>query len=769
MKKFSLFLVFFLIFYDFYGQPCSIKLSGKVLDLHDNSSLDDANIYLLESKQGASSDSLGNFVVENICPGKYHIIISHIGCKDDTIQMEISQTIVKNFYLEHHWEELQEIVTTATYIKKTEENKLSKDDISKNSGKDLGNVLKSINGVNLIKSGNNINKPVLHGLYGSRITIVRDNSRLESQDWGMEHAPEINPYDAASIQVNDDLSGIRYAVTALNGNIEISSNKYKYHKSLKADAAYSLQSNGWKNTVSAQLQQGFDKGIAYKIAVLYAINGDAHAPHYNLTNTAGREGNVSAGISLFKKDWKATLEYAYFNQHIGILRSAHIGNITDLLNAIQADKPLIIEPFSFQINNSKQKVNHHTLNAELIKIKNSSEWILRYNFQQDRRKEYDIRRGGRSDIPALDMRLWSEQFNGIHKFSKTTQKDIAITLENGIFAGYKDNTNNYETEIKPLIPDYQLYNAGAYHLSTFTHKNIKSQIAARYEYTRFLPAFYDAAKMLQKPVFNFNNYGAGIYLSYTQPKNYFILSSSLTANSRFPNPGELYSNGLHHGAAVMEYGNPDLQNEHNMKFAIGLQCNYKQYLHIELNPYVNYSKNYIYYYPLGYPVLTIRGAFPAFKYANTNALLYGADFYAKSNFYKYFTLWMKSSLVRGRNLNTKDNLIYMPSDQLSFGLDVKAEFKHSDYFYGTINTETAFKQTRIPSDITDYKAAPPTYTLLNIEAGYSMKIKTKNTLQFSVSAENAANKSYRNYLNRFRYYTDEPGANIIFRIKYAFE
>ncbi len=111
----------------------------------------------------------------------------------------------------------------------------------------------------------------------------------------------------------------------------------------------------------------------------------------------------------------------------------------------------------------------------------------------------------------------------------------------------------------------------------------------------------------------------------------------------------------------------------------------------------------------------------------------------------------------------------MPSDQLRFGLDVKVEFKHSDYFYGTINTETVFKQTRIPSDITDYKAAPPTYTLLNIEAGYSMKLKQKNALQFSVSAENAANKSYRNYLNRFRYYTDEPGANIIFRIKYAFE
>ena len=69
MKKFGISLLFFLFCITIYGQSCSIKLSGSILDLHDKSSLDDANIYLLESQQGASSDSLGNFIVENI--GQY--------------------------------------------------------------------------------------------------------------------------------------------------------------------------------------------------------------------------------------------------------------------------------------------------------------------------------------------------------------------------------------------------------------------------------------------------------------------------------------------------------------------------------------------------------------------------------------------------------------------------------------------------------------------------------------------------------------------------
>ncbi len=61
---------------------------------------------------------------------------------------------------------------------------LSKSDIEKNSTDNLGNFLSKISGVTALKTGNNISKPVIHGLYGSRISILNNGVRLAEQEWG---------------------------------------------------------------------------------------------------------------------------------------------------------------------------------------------------------------------------------------------------------------------------------------------------------------------------------------------------------------------------------------------------------------------------------------------------------------------------------------------------------------------------------------------------------------------------------------------------------
>jgi iron complex outermembrane receptor protein len=46
---------------------------------------------------------------------------------------------------------------------------LDKSEIERNSTDNLGNLLTKISGVSALKTGNNISKPIIHGLYGSRI------------------------------------------------------------------------------------------------------------------------------------------------------------------------------------------------------------------------------------------------------------------------------------------------------------------------------------------------------------------------------------------------------------------------------------------------------------------------------------------------------------------------------------------------------------------------------------------------------------------------
>jgi iron complex outermembrane recepter protein len=51
---------------------------------------------------------------------------------------------------------------------------------------------------------------------------------------------------------------------------------------------------------------------------------------------------------------------------------------------------------------------------------------------------------------------------------------------------------------------------------------------------------------------------------------------------------------------------------------------------------------------------------------------------------------------------------------------------------------------------------------MNMEAG---AILTKSKIQAGLSIYNVTNESYRDYLNRFRYFANEAGINVALRLK----
>lgn len=67
----------------------------------------------------------------------------------------------------------------------------------------------------------------------------------------------------------------------------------------------------------------------------------------------------------------------------------------------------------------------------------------------------------------------------------------------------------------------------------------------------------------------------------------------------------------------------------------------------------------------------------------------------------------------------------------------------------------------------DYIQSPPAYTLLGAEAGVEIHSK-KQPIQLILSATNMMNVAYREYLNAFRYFSDEMGRNISLRVRLPF-
>lgn len=81
------------------------------------------------------------------------------------------------------------------------------------------------------------------------------------------------------------------------------------------------------------------------------------------------------------------------------------------------------------------------------------------------------------------------------------------------------------------------------------------------------------------------------------------------------------------------------------------------------------------------------------------------------------------------------------------------------------------KQTRVPDENIhgqqDYKLPPDGYLLTNISAGTVVSVLGRS-LNINLAVSNLFNTRYRNYLNSFRYFTDEMGRNISVRLKYVF-
>ena len=73
----------------------------------------------------------------------------------------------------------------------------------------------------------------------------------------------------------------------------------------------------------------------------------------------------------------------------------------------------------------------------------------------------------------------------------------------------------------------------------------------------------------------------------------------------------------------------------------------------------------------------------------------------------------------------------------------------------------------VPDRTFDFAAAPEGYALLNAKLGFRVPIG-EHSIGVTLTGENILNTSYRNYMNRLRYYADDIGSNFILRLSYNF-
>jgi hypothetical protein len=92
---------------------CQFSVRGKVVDAETNKAIQGVSVYINNSFLGTSTDANGDFVLNNIPPGAFKLVLSHIGY--ETIVESLTSTDLKDQYiisLKVNADELKEVIVT---------------------------------------------------------------------------------------------------------------------------------------------------------------------------------------------------------------------------------------------------------------------------------------------------------------------------------------------------------------------------------------------------------------------------------------------------------------------------------------------------------------------------------------------------------------------------------------------------------------------------------------------------------------------------------
>lgn len=778
------------------AQDCNYTLSGYIIDLHDNTALEDATIILAGSEKQIPVDKDGKYTITGLCKATYNLQVSHPACETQAIRVNLDGNTSRNIFMEHHLETLGDIELKAhlhnSKSKTATENVVAHTYLESNSAGSLGDALKQLSGVSSLSTGNTVVKPVIQGLHGSRVLLITDGTRLQDQEWGVEHAPNIDINSAGEVTVIKGAAGLMYGGDAVGGTIIIEPEKIPVKDTVFGRTILTAATNGRGGTITSSITKSYNSGWYGSLQGSLKRFGDFESPDYILSNTAVAERNFSGRIGINTYRFGLEANYSRFEKEAGILRSSHVGGAEDLVVAIQSERPFIVAPFTYDIDPPRQEVTHQIAKIKgFYRFENLGKWSAQYDYQRNNRLEFDIRRDSEDTRPSIDLQLETVSLKTDFEYTA----DNTITAKVGISGNYQKHFPDPSTGVRRLIPDYQAETFGVYMLGSKQWDAWTVEAGARYDYNRIVAEkFYTTSlweergydllfqewvlqefenQLLVRPDLSYSNVSATVGSSYD-----FSDKTSLSLNyalaTRAPNVSELFSDGLHQSAARIELGDLSFDQEVASKFSL----QYKQSgtnWSASIAPYANFISNYILIEPTGIQQ-TIRGNFQVWEYRQTEARLLGVDFDAQVQLGEHWDLQHQFAVVKGRDQSRNEFLINMPSANTrttinyhlprwkNLHLSLESNYVFEQNEYPLTNFEVYLPQTET-TEIVDVSTPPDAYHLLNFRGDIDFALSEKNTLNVGLMINNVLNSSYREYLNRQRYFADDLGRNILLQLK----
>ncbi len=723
--------------------PCSLNIRGIVLDVTDSARLSGVEIFIEKGHIRDHAKSNGSFLLSEVCPGMQLLEFEKSGYEHIHIELSIQKDTFIYIWM-FPKARLSDTIVLYHYSEegKTLAEKSRSADIK--AGSNLAEATAQIPGISLMQGGKNQAKPMLRGMYGLRLPIIAGNFRLEGQQWGNDHNPEADPNSFEQLIVLRDANALLYAHDGHFGTIRLMNAPDVHAGESSLDQTLSYSSNGNQVASKTKFVRQTEEGspIFYGSASLRKA-GNYSIPGLIIDNTGLEEYSLSGGVKKMNSDGFGELTVNAYRFEGGIFTGARAGNVNDLLSAIHRSSPVSSNHFTYTIDAPRQVSGHVDIQYQNLKNRgrNYRHWFT--DLQYDQRREFDFHRNSQLRFPQLDLYLLVPSIK--YELGKRFQNNTIVKW------GGAASLHEHQYGGFYFLPDFTGYTGG-----TFT------EISRQLKQTHISFSLRGDAKGLNSQVRengklssekrNFINYSSALSLRKRIHKksntNSTLLSFNASRTWRAPWVNELYSSGVHHGAASYEKGSRNLLPEICYR-SEGIADFSDRKWQAFVSPYLAYIQGFINLSPMSTPIVTVRGVFPGFEYTQGNLFMYGIDAGIDLDLTKHLQWHCDFNYIYQQYSKSKRYPAFIPPARIK----QKLNFNHSK-LNAALCFEYTFEQKQFTAN-SDFLPPPGAFGL------WSLKLSGKSPdSRLGLEINNLFNITYRSYLDRFRYFMPMPGRNV---------
>jgi iron complex outermembrane recepter protein len=724
--------------------PTPQSVTGTVSDSAGNP-LADARVTLIEFGRTMTTDPEGRFVFTNVPSGAYRLSISAIGFAPSVRAITVrDSTVTVDVRLKPSVVELTELQVTASPSATTlldspqPVSALSGDQLLERQAPSLGETVQSLPGVRNLSTGTGIGKPVIRGLTSNRVLVVVDGQRLETQQWGDEHGPNVETEDAERIEVIRGPASVLYGSDALGGVVNV------VQKDLpeaigRAGFVGGRITTGY-STNNQQPQgslhlQGAQDGLGFRASLTGRTSDDIRTPAGPLFNSGNRAVSGSGSVG-YRAGWgSVSATYSHRDEKLEIHE----------------------DPAEAPTATPLQRIGEDRVKASATVPLGAARLEADLAFERNRRREFE--EAGASDVAlGLLSRTYTANLHYHH---------VAFGPWAGVLgvSGLINSFDGFGTET--LIPNSTATTGGIYVFEQADYGRWNISVGARYDY-RVLDVDADQELGVTEQRRTYHSFTGNLGLLY-----HLTESTALVLNAgrgfRAPSSFELFANGVHEGTVAFERGDPTLKNEHSLNTDLAFRIQGRQ-VRAEIGAFTNFIHDFIYSRPT--TEVDPESGFQIFDVTQGNARLVGLEGAVQFHPAAFLHFEGSADYTHGQNTSTGTPLPAIPPFRVAYTVRLEGErLGVLERPYVSLGGESNAAQRRLdPAEATFFELSgyrTEGYTLAHAGAGFVLPIGGRS-LQLDVQLRNAFDKRYTNFLSRYKTYALDPGRNIILRLTTSF-